>query len=108
MPEAMRDKITSLFVETSEVYERGEIIINILKAFQRYYDLLFSAPSSITALWCKESRTINRYVKAITPKGYIYGKAIGLDERGFLRVREEGGKEIILSTAEIIHLRNHG
>ena len=62
IPEAMGDKITSLFMETSEVYERGEIIINILKAFQSYYDLLFSAPSSITALWCKESRTINRYV----------------------------------------------
>jgi BirA family biotin operon repressor/biotin-[acetyl-CoA-carboxylase] ligase len=107
IPPDFRDNTTSLYSETGEVFERGRVIMKILEFFSRYYTLLFNDPVSVIALWCKISRTINSYVKAITPQGNIYGTALGLDDRGFLRLGKEGGEEISLSTAEIVHLRDH-
>ncbi|VAX29722.1 hypothetical protein MNBD_NITROSPIRAE02-1074, partial [hydrothermal vent metagenome] len=90
-----------------EVFDRGRVIVKILESFSSYYTLLFSDPASVIARWCKISHTINSYVKAITPEGEVYGTALGLDNRGFLRFRKDSGEEICLSTAEIIHLRDH-
>ncbi len=107
IPPDFRDNTTSLYSETGEVFDRGRVIVMILESFSSYYTLLFDDPASVIALWCKISHTINSYVKAVTPQGNIYGTALGLDNRGFLRLGKDSGEEIILSTAEIIHLRDH-
>lgn len=107
IPPDFRDNATSLYSETGELFDRGRVIVKILEFFSGYYPLLFSDPASVIARWCKISHTINSYVKAITPEGEVYGTALGLDNRGFLRFRKDSGEEICLSTAEIIHLRDH-
>ncbi len=107
IPPDFRDNTTSLYSETGEVFERGMVIVKILESFSRYYTLLFNDPASVIARWCKISHTINSYVKAVTPEGEIYGTALGLDNRGFLRLKKESGEEVCLSTAEIVHLRDH-
>ncbi|MEC4684128.1 MAG: biotin--[acetyl-CoA-carboxylase] ligase [Nitrospirota bacterium] len=107
IPPDFRDNTTSLYSETGEVFDRGRVIVKILESFSRYYTLLFNDPASVIARWCKISHTINSYVKAVTPQGEIYGTALGLDDRGFLRLGKEGGEEVCLNTAEIVHLRDH-
>ncbi len=107
IPPDFRDNTTSLYSETGEVFDRGRVIMKILESFSCYYTLLFNDPASVIALWCKISHTINSYVKAITPQGEIYGTALGLDNRGFLRLKKDSGEEVCLSTAEIVHLKDH-
>jgi len=107
IPEGFRDSTTSLCLETGRRVGRDRVVKEILGAFTGYYTLLFNDPASVTALWCKISRTIGSYVKAVTPGGDICGTAVGLDHRGFLRIERDRGGEITLSTAEIVHLRDH-
>ncbi len=106
IPADFRHDTTSLHIETGEVIPRDEVIIKILDNFRKYYALLFEDPTALITLWCKISRTVGSYVKAVTPGGIVYGKALGIDGRGFLRLGKDNGEEITLGTAEIILLRN--
>ncbi len=104
IPPGMRGRVTSLYIETGRRIERGEMVIGILRAFRGFQGLLQDDPSSITALYCRMSRTIGRYVKAVTPGGSVCGKVAGVDERGFLRIASPGGEEV-LTAADVVHLR---
>jgi hypothetical protein len=44
-------------------------------------------------------------IKAYLPDRTIEGKAIGLDENGFMKVITADGKMVTLSSADILHLR---
>ncbi len=107
IPAGFRERTTSLRIETGRTVGRDRVVRATLRAFAGLYSLLFTDPASLTARWCRASRTIGAYVKAVTPEGTVCGTAEGLDERGFLRLRRDGGGELRLGSAEIVHLRDH-
>jgi BirA family biotin operon repressor/biotin-[acetyl-CoA-carboxylase] ligase len=108
LPGYLQGSTTSLYMIKGSYTERGPVAINILNSFRKYYHLMFSDPSSIIDTWSEMSHMINRYVRAVTPSGVIEGKVTGLDSRGFLRLQKRDGKEVSLSSAEIIQLGQNG
>lgn len=105
IPQDIRDNATSLYIEGGDVTDRGRLIASMLKSFQVYYIQLNKEPDTIVSSWCGISKTINSRVRAITQRGEIHGIATGIDERGFLRVIQDSGEEIMLNSAEVVHLR---
>ncbi len=104
-PESLRGSATSVYNEKKTSIERGYLIGSILKEFKKYHDLFLKNHRKIIQEWAEISMTINRHVKAITPEETIYGKAVGLNEKGMLQLRLDSGKQVTLHTAEVIHVR---
>ncbi len=103
-PDELKDLSTSLFLETGKKIERGALIIEILKIFNNYYSLFLENSKVIIDEWIQLSRTINSNVKAVTDKGELQGKAIGLNDQGMLMLELPDKKVITLASAEIFHL----
>lgn len=108
VPASLQETATSLCLMTGKTFERGLLIEGILKSFQAHYDMLFRDPSHVIDSWCSLSRTVNSRVKAATPRGDLSGTAVGLDHRGYLRIRKDDGSEITVSSADITHMRENG
>jgi BirA family biotin operon repressor/biotin-[acetyl-CoA-carboxylase] ligase len=103
-PEELKDISTSIFIETGKKYDRGVLIIEILKLFNTYYNLFLGNSKAIIDEWIQLSKTINSNVKAVTDKGEILGKAVGLNDQGMLMLELPDKQIITLASAEIFHL----
>ena len=103
-PDELKDISTSLFLETGKKIDRGALIIEILKIFNNYYRLFLENSKGIIDEWIQLSKTINSNVKAVTDKGELRGKAIGLNDQGMLMLELPDKKVITLASAEIFHL----
>ncbi|GBE01907.1 bifunctional ligase/repressor BirA [bacterium BMS3Abin08] len=103
-PGDLAGKITSIKAETGKSSDRGELISEILRHFTNFYGDLFVSSSRLIRLWSGLSRTVNSPVRVLTAKGEISGVAVGIDGRGFLRVRKEGAEEVLINSADIEHL----
>jgi BirA family biotin operon repressor/biotin-[acetyl-CoA-carboxylase] ligase len=104
IPENMQETATSIYLETGTMLERGLLIMEILKSLQKCFRMLHDDPSSLIASWCRLSKTINTEVIASTPAGEVTGRAVGVDDKGFLIIQQRTGKEIRVSSADVIHL----
>ncbi len=104
-PEDLRDKATSLYMETGRSFRRAEIIAKILYKFKEIYKILSENPYHIIQLWSERSKTLNSMIKAYLPDRTLEGRAIGLDENGFLKMITREGEIVTLSSADILHLR---
>ena len=103
-PEDLKDISTSIFLETGKRYDRGKLIIEILKMFAHYYSLFLSNSKAIINEWIQVSKTINTRVKAVTERGELHGIAIGLNDQGMLMLELPDKKVVSLASAEIFHL----
>jgi BirA family biotin operon repressor/biotin-[acetyl-CoA-carboxylase] ligase len=104
-PEDLREKATSLYIATGRQFRRAEIIVEILYNLREIYKILSENSYYIIQLWSERSKTLNSMIKAYLPDRTIEGKAIGLDENGFMKVITADGKMVTLSSADILHLR---
>ncbi|WP_438445640.1 biotin--[acetyl-CoA-carboxylase] ligase [Gorillibacterium sp. sgz5001074] len=91
-PEELKEKATSLLIESGAKVDRAELIASFLfqleEMFQLYREQGF-AP--IRTLWEASSATIGRQVRMIAHGGTYEGEAVGLDEWGGLIVRQQDG-----------------
>ncbi len=103
-PQELKDISSSLFIETGKKHDRGELIIEILKLFNTYYNLFLTDSKAVIDEWIQLSKTINSNVRAVTDKGEMHGKAVGLNDQGMLMLELPDKKVITLASAEIFHL----
>jgi BirA family biotin operon repressor/biotin-[acetyl-CoA-carboxylase] ligase len=98
-PAALKDKATSLFLETGKNYPRGRIIAMILREFD---ECRAHAPERLISEWTALTRTINSYVSVLSGSGErFYGRAMALNEDGSLVIGLEGGKTVSVGSGEV-------
>ncbi|MBF0458473.1 MAG: biotin--[acetyl-CoA-carboxylase] ligase [Nitrospirae bacterium] len=99
-PSELKDKATSLFIESGITYGRGQIIASILREFDvcRAY-----APARVISEWTAMSKTINSYVSIAGQ----YGIAKVLNEDGTLTIALKTGETITVNTGEVTNAPCH-
>jgi len=97
-PEEIAGQATSLRMTAGREFRREDLLVELLPALDRYCELileegiepvlrLFAAASSYVA---------GRRVKVEQEGGVLTGVTAGLDEKGFLQLRQENGKLVTI------------
>jgi BirA family biotin operon repressor/biotin-[acetyl-CoA-carboxylase] ligase len=101
-PQELRDKATSLRIESGKDVSREQLITAFFKEFEYWYQLyLEQGFAPIKLLWEALSVTLQQKVSMNTPKGAIEGIAEGLDDFGALIVKLPDGTITKLYSGEI-------
>jgi len=100
-PEGISEIATSLRQETGKAWPRVELIAALLHALHKEYQLLQAAPahamqSCIHRFEERSSYARGKRVK-VAEGGSFEGVTVGLDERGFLRVKTAEGERLVIS-----------
>lgn len=92
-PEEIRQIATSLRLEGGDGVQRSSLITEVMRAFERDYELLTERKCLSGILEEYNARLINRdaAVKVLDPKGEFTGTSLGINERGELLVKKEDG-----------------
>jgi len=85
----VRGLATSLRLVKGETFRRADVLVALLKAFERRLAAPFSEARQA---WEESSLTLGQRVILTTSKGIKKGQAMGLDETGALLVRGESGE----------------
>ena len=100
-PEELRDKATSLFIETGERHNRAEIIADIMNEFEMLYKIFVEKGfGEIAAEYKEMCITLNRSVQVIYKNETVLGTAVDVDNSGNLIVETENGR-ITVSSGEV-------
>jgi BirA family biotin operon repressor/biotin-[acetyl-CoA-carboxylase] ligase len=101
-PPELRDKATSLLIESGKRQDRTACIAAILNEFERLYEsYLQSGFEPIRTLWEALSVTLGSRVRIEQSAGTVEGLAEGLDESGALLVRTDDGQVHKMISGEI-------
>ena len=100
MPKELESSATSLRLETGRTHSRTELVIRLLRHFDRYYNLFLSQGSEpLVARFAEVSSFFQgKRVRITTPGESYSGVTAGLEPSGLLRVvREDGRTEPVLA-----------
>ena len=92
-PEEIRQIATSLRLEGGSGIQRSGLIAEVMRIFERDYELLAERKCLSGILEEYNARLINKdaAVKVLDPKGEFAGISLGINERGELLVKKEDG-----------------
>ncbi len=93
-PEEIKDKATSLRIETGHMIKRKEIVVSFIKAFETlYYAYIKEENFEKTLEYCRShSATLGRKVRIIHRDKTLFGEAMDLNADGELMVKFENGE----------------
>ncbi len=93
-PEDIRDKATSLKIETGEAIRRQDIVVAFARAFETFYHAYINENNfGLTLEYCKNnSVTIGQRVRIIHRSETLFGDAVDLNDDGELLVRFDNGE----------------
>ncbi|WP_420264682.1 biotin--[acetyl-CoA-carboxylase] ligase [Candidatus Magnetominusculus dajiuhuensis] len=106
-PAELRDKATSLFIESGAMYDRGQLIASILREFDQCRAL---SSTHLISEWTALSKTINSYVYVSGADGKVVqpgGTARALNEDGSLVVELEAGIIATVTSGEVTNAPCH-
>ncbi len=92
--EELKDKATSVFLETGKRIEREELVTAILDCFEENY-ACFQKEQNLNFLQEEYNEMLvnkNRQVLVLEPAGEYQGIAMGINEKGELLVQKEDGQ----------------
>lgn len=103
IPEDIREKATSIKIETGVNIDRKELVGKILNKFEYFYDLLAGQDDIREALEiCRaKSILIGKNIRVIEKKRELKRQAIDLTERGELIVKDEDGNTSVIVSGEV-------
>ena len=98
-PDELKDKATSLLLETGKTYDREKVLKLILGELEKCYKLLKEGNiHSLLNKWREHSTTLGREVEVRTPQGTLGGKAIDIaPDGGLILELPDGSKEKVLA-----------
>ncbi|MCX7793371.1 MAG: biotin--[acetyl-CoA-carboxylase] ligase [Thermodesulfovibrionales bacterium] len=104
LPEDIKDIATSLYMIAGREFERKPLIEEILKEFFILYEEFKSEGKTyIISEWQSLSSTLGRKVRCLMPDGReITGRAVALDDNGYLIVEKDGVLESI-KAGDVFH-----
>jgi BirA family transcriptional regulator, biotin operon repressor / biotin---[acetyl-CoA-carboxylase] ligase len=83
------------------VPERGALLTGLLEALEGWYGRW----DDVAAAYRDRCATVGRSVRAELPGRTVVGRAEGIDERGHLLIRAEGGELVEVLAGDVIHVR---
>ncbi|MGD0922545.1 MAG: biotin--[acetyl-CoA-carboxylase] ligase [Terriglobia bacterium] len=103
MPPELKEIATSLRMEGRKPYSRAQILVALLKEFEREYRLLLEEGSvAITRAWAAASTYAQgKRIRVVSGGGEFLATTAGLEPSGALRVRRDDGREELLVAGEI-------
>lgn len=102
-PKEIIEIATSLKIETKETQSREDLIKEICQAFEKYFEL-FMESKDLSAFMDEYNThliSLGRIVKVLDPQGEFIGEALGINEKGELRVQKENGEIIHVYAGEV-------
>lgn len=92
-PEEIREKATSLYLESGETVVRSRVIAAVMKAMNRYYQVFVESGDLSGLLEEYEEHLVNRgrEVLVLAPGGEYRGTSLGIDKTGELLVQLKDG-----------------
>ena len=102
-PEEIADTATSLWQECGRKVSRGQLIVNVMKAFEARYKV-FCGSRSLSGLVEEYNGMLvnkNREVRVLDPKGEFRGVSRGINEKGELLVELEDGSVTAVYAGEV-------
>ncbi|CAH0345521.1 biotin--[acetyl-CoA-carboxylase] ligase [Bacillus sp. CECT 9360] len=101
-PEELRQKASSLSIESGETISRAKLIQNILATMEKLYQLyLDKGFAPIKILWESYAVSLGKEIKASTLTETIFGKALGITDDGVLLLEDDNGKIHSIYSADI-------
>lgn len=98
----IRQKATSLRIESGKEVNRAKLVANIFAEFEQLYELyLQKGFKEIKELWEKKAVNIGKSIVAKTLKGEIAGVAKGITDEGILLLEDENGRLYKIYSADI-------
>ncbi len=94
---------TSLMLETGKTYLRVELIAAVMQRFEKNYEMFMQTEDLSLILKEYNYLLVNRGrdVRVLEPAQEYVGHALGIDEKGKLRVRKSGGSIAEISAGEV-------
>ncbi|MCS7163834.1 MAG: biotin--[acetyl-CoA-carboxylase] ligase [Thermodesulfovibrio sp.] len=106
IPEDIKDIASSLRIYKGEDFPRNIIIVEIIKEFDRWYQLLEkNQRKTIIDRWMQLSDTIGRQVKIVLSDKELIAIAEAIDEEGRLIVKLQDGTYEKISAGDVTLLR---
>ena len=92
----IKDKATSLYIETGKIADRAEITGRVMNAFEKYFEI-FMREGSLRLLVDEYNNNlinINRRVEVQENGSKYTATALGIDENGELLIRPDGDENV--------------
>lgn len=98
-PEDIRPVATSVALENGEKVSRSQLIVQVLKQFEQYYDIFMETQDLSKLMNEYNACLINqgKQVKVLAPKGEYVGQALGINAEGELLVETEDQVRMVSS-----------
>lgn len=102
-PEELKDKATSLRIESGEMWKRPEIIASIMESFEKYYKIFLETEDLSGIQEEYNSMLVNRdkNVRILEPGGDYDAHAQGINEIGELIVTTPDGQKKNIFAGEV-------
>ena len=102
-PEEIADTATSLWQECGRKVSRGQLIVNVMKAFEARYKVFCGSRSLSGLVEGYKGMLVNknREVRVLDPKGEFRGVSRGINEKGELLVELEDGSVTAVYAGEV-------
>ncbi len=106
-PPEIRDYATSLYLSTGKIYDRTELVKDILRQLEINYENLNKSNDfkSVFERWKKRCEMLGKRIKVILSGKEITGKAIDVDDMGFLLLEDDNSRIIKLSSGDVTVLK---
>jgi BirA family biotin operon repressor/biotin-[acetyl-CoA-carboxylase] ligase len=102
MPEAIRDIATSLYIELGYAVSLKDILFKLMYRLDYWYRLYCGRRfDEIIARFRSYENTTGKRVSVMVAGHIIEGEAIGIDDNGFLYVRDDEGKVHTSTSGEL-------
>jgi len=93
---------TSILAESGMRVSRNELLIGLLKRFEAAYQRALSGEIDyLHKRWNELSMVIGKHVEIISPEEIIKGKAIAIDRRGALTLKNSKGQELTVLSGDV-------
>ncbi len=102
-PEELKDKATSLLIESKEKLSRKQLIVSIINEFEKLYeDYIENGNLSNTVNICRKySAMLGKRVRVIQGNKEDMATAIDITDEGVLMVKLDDGKEQLIMSGEV-------
>lgn len=110
IPDDIREKATSLKIETGKDVDRKELVGRILNHFEYFYDdfVIRGDISEALEICTDKSILIGKKIRVIKKQETLEREAIGLTEEGELVVKDEHGNTSVVVSGEVSVRGEHG
>ncbi len=100
-PPELREKVTSLYIESGKIVDRTKLIAAFLHQFEELYNLyLEEGFAPIRTLWESLTVSLHQPITITNSQGRMEGTMIGIDDMGALIVRRADGSEVHVYSGE--------